>query len=102
MRELFIYYRVRSDQADAALSAAIAFQSGLRQAFPELRTRLLRRAEETSDGRQTWMETYATDPMQTPQGISAALEARINQNAQALRPFIDGTRHTEAFVACAS
>lgn len=102
MRELFIYYRVRSDQAVAALAAARSFQARLGEAFPELRMRLLQRPEAT-DGCQTWMETYATDPMNAPQGITPPLEAAIESLAQAaLLPYLVGPRHTEAFIACAS
>ncbi|CAN5903429.1 hypothetical protein BH11PSE8_BH11PSE8_21490 [soil metagenome] len=102
MRELFIYYRVRSEQAVAALATVRAAQTRLSVAFPELRMRLLQRPE-TVDGCQTWMETYATDPMNAPQGITPALEAAIDSLAQAaLAPYIAGPRHTEAFIACAS
>ena len=102
MRELFIYYRVRSEQAAAALVAARSFQARLGQAFPELRMRLLQRPEAT-DGCQTWMETYATDPMNAPQGITPAHEAAIESMAEAaLLPYLAGPRHTEVFIACAS
>jgi hypothetical protein len=45
------------------------------------------------------METYATHD---GEGITAALQARIEALALELLPLIDGARHTEVFVACAS
>ena len=101
MRELFIYYRIRPNKNDAARAAVAEFQMRLRERHPFLRARLLCRPD-SEDGRQTWMETYATDPMRDPLGISIDLQAEIETLAAALAPCIDGERHTEAFVACAS
>ena len=111
MRELFVYYRVRSAQTDAAHRAALAFQGELRLRHPALMARLLRRAENPihridSDiadaGEQTWMETYAIDARTDAAGVSQALQAEIEAGGRALAPFIRGTRHTEVFIACAS
>ena len=111
MRELFVYYRVRSAQTDAAHRAALAFQGELRSRHPALMTRLLRRAENTIYGiggdiadasEQTWMETYAIDARTDAAGVSPALQAEIEAGGRALAPFIHGTRHTEVFIACAS
>ena len=55
MRELFVYYRVRSAQASAALAAVQALQAALRDEVPGLAARVLRRPAE-ADGLQTWME----------------------------------------------
>jgi hypothetical protein len=100
MRELFIYYRVRLLDAAAAEAAVQTLQAHLREQHPTLIARLLRRPEE-ADGRQTWMETYATDPMQDPTGITAELQTAIEAHAQRLLPLLDGPRHTEVFIACA-
>ena len=119
MRELFIYYRVRSTQAGAARRVALAFQAELRSRHPALRARLLRRDEgmHTSIGigsdsdvdgatanasEQTWMETYEVDPRIDTAGVSAALQAEIEACALGLAPFVHGARHTEVFIACAS
>ena len=117
MRELFVYYRVRSAQTDAAHRAALAFQGELRLRHPALMARLLRRAEnpihgidsdiadadaDADAGEQTWMETYAIDPRTQVAGVSEALQAEIEAGGRALAPFIRGTRHTEVFIACAS
>jgi Domain of unknown function (DUF4936) len=101
MRELFIYYRVRSANAAPALAAVRHFQARLQTLHPPLSPRLLRRPDEV-DGAQTWMETYSTDPMLDPAGITAELQAAIEALAQPLAPLIDGPRHTEVFIACAS
>ena len=121
MRELFVYYRVRAAQAGAAHCAALAFQGALRVGHPALTARLLRRDENTiqgvdrgndsdsdniasditTDGEQTWMETYAIDARTHPAGVSAALQAEIEAGARALAPFMNGARHTEVFIACA-
>ena len=97
MRELFIYYRVRSAQARAAKTVVQDLHAALRAQRPGLTARLLCRAEGAADAPQTWMETYAIDG-----GVDAALQARIEALAQPLLPLIDGARHTESFTACAS
>ncbi len=103
MRELFVYYRVRAAQADAARALAIAFQAELKSRHPALTARLLRRDESApAHDDETWMETYATDPCTDAAGVSAALQAEIETGARALEPFINGARHTEVFIACAS
>ena len=102
MRELFIYYRLRSTDAAAALVAVQVCLAQLRQQYPSLSTRLLRRPDEV-DGLQTWMEIYSTDPMREPAGVSAELQTVIEaQTNAALQPWRVGARHTEVFVACAS
>ena len=101
MRELFIYYRVELDHVPAALVAVHEMQARLIEARPNLRARLLYRPD-TTDRLQTWMEIYATDFMQDPQGINVELQAEIESRAACLAPFIHGTRHVEVFVACAS
>lgn len=129
MRELFVYYRVRAAQAGAARRTALAFQAELGSRYPALTARLLRRDEgevieasigtsvdrnidknidksashATDRGRDaTWMETYLIDPRIDAAGVSAALQAEIEAAARVLEPFLNGTRHTEVFIACAS
>ena len=125
MRELFVYYRVRAAQAGVARRAALAFQAELGSRYPALTARLLRRDEgeviDTSIGTSvdknidknashdndrgrdaTWMETYLIDPRIDAAGVSAALQAEIEAAARILEPFLNGTRHTEVFIACAS
>ena len=105
MRELFIYYRVHLQAVPAAKAAVDAMQAGLRQRHPGLKARLLRRAEPDTApdaaSTQTWMETYAIDPMTHPAGITAELQAEIDAEARVLAAWIDGPRHTEAFRSCA-
>jgi Domain of unknown function (DUF4936) len=101
MRELFVYYRVRADQAEAALGVVRDLQARLSEQHPGLIARLLRRPE-TRDGTQTWMEAYAVDAAHAPVGIDASLQAAIEAEAVTLQPWLDGPRHTEVFVACAS
>lgn len=129
MRELFVYYRVRAAQAGAARRTALAFQAELGSRYPALTARLLRRDEgevieasigtsvdrnidknidksashATDRGRDaTWMETYLIDPRIDAAGVSATLQAEIEAAARVLEPFLNGTRHTEVFIACAS
>ncbi len=102
MRELFIYYRLHSIDAAAAQALVIEFQAQLRLQYPPLIPRLLRRPADGADGRQTWMETYSTDPMREPAGVTAALQAAIEAKAAVLGPWLDGPRHTEVFIACVS
>lgn len=100
MRELFIYYRIHLDHADAARVAVLAMQAALTEAHVQVRARMLIRPE-LQDHLQTWMETYSTDRMQDPHGISIELQAEIESRAAGLAAFIHGTRHVEVFHACA-
>ena len=99
MREVFIYYRVRAADAAALLAAAQRWHASLRQQYPGLKPRLLRRSDD-GHALQTWMETYAADPL--PEGISPALQSDIEAQARVLAPWIDGPRHIEVFSPCAS
>jgi len=101
MRELFIYYRVHLPAVPAAKAAVVAMQARLRQRHPGLSARVLCRADPDAAPAQTWMEIYAIDPMTHPAGITAALQAEIDAEANVLAAWIDGVRHTEAFRPCA-
>ena len=101
MRELFIYYQLRSESTGAAVAAVCSFQAKLRRQHPQLIARLLQGAEATGKNR-TWMETYSTDPAIDADGVGAELQTSIEQLARHLTPFIDGSRHTEVFDSCAS
>jgi hypothetical protein len=98
MRELFIYYRVRPGTESTALNIVQTMQRNLRQAFPHVQARLLRRPE-SAGTMQTWMEIYAMKAESCRgSGIDAALEQAIDAEATALAPCIDGGRHVEVFV----
>lgn len=100
MRELFIYYRVRIADAPVALAAVQQLQTELRARHQGLQARLLQRPEPDHD-LLTWMETYAIEP--TARGITVEMQTDIEAHAKALLlPLIQGERHTEVFVACAS
>ena len=101
MRELFIYYRVRTIDRESARDAVLGFQARLRECYPQLATRLLCRPE-TTDGQVTWMETYATDAEQEPSGVSPHLQAVIEDFAAVLTPLLQGARHAEVFTVCGS
>ena len=107
MRELFVYYRVPSIDALAAQALVHGFHERLLSLHPHLNARLLCRSDEADEADetgawQTWMETYSTDPMREPAGITAEIQSDIEAHARVLLPLIDGPRHTEVFIACAS
>ncbi len=104
MRELFIYYRLRSIDAETAHGLVLEFQERLRTQYPQLMARLLRRPPHSDEAgeQQTWMEIYSTDPMREPAGITAELQSAIEATAAVLGPLLDGPRHTEVFTACVS
>lgn len=83
--ELYVYYRVHSDQRAAALGA-------FEQARRNRPVRLLQR-QDHDPVFETWMEIYCA-PLADP----AAAERDI---AAALAPWIQGPRHREAFEAIA-
>lgn len=77
--QLFVYYRVAPDQADAALTA-------FRKARVETPIELLQRPEPAADGNWTWMEVY-------PEGWGH----REPLVAAALAGFIASERKVERF-----
>jgi hypothetical protein len=101
-RELFVWYRVRRESADAAHTAVLALQRSLRREWPGLQARLLVRDDgETS----TWMETYSLTSRIADDdrgGIDGVVEAAIAAAAaQSLDGLIEGERHCEAFAIVA-
>ena len=86
----YIYYRVRSEHADALYARVAAMQQALNEECGIV-TGLKRRPQE-KDGRQTWMEIYQA----VPEHFEAILERALVQAG--LAPFIDGQRNTEYFV----
>ena len=100
MRELYIYYRIRRDRAEAALRAVRALQQSLRTSHPELVARLLRRDGDAE--LQTWMETYAFAAAPRhgmDDGVDAGLEVAIEAGAASFAALLEGPRHVEAFDA---
>lgn len=92
--DLYIYYRVRSENAPALQQRAEIMQQRLASEFG-IAAGLKRRPEEKEE-RQTWMEVY----LAVPSGFEAALEdAVVHADMLAL---IDGPRHTEHFMDIAS
>jgi hypothetical protein len=95
MRELYIYYRIREGAAEQAGAAVRMMQRELRAAHPGLVARLLTRGG--ASGTATWMEAYALREAAASAGVDARIEGAIAEGALALAPFIDGSRHVEAF-----
>jgi len=92
--DLYIYYRVRSENT-AALHARIKSMQECLALEYAIVTGLKRRPEE-KDGEQTWMEIYHA----IPAGFETALEsATICQELHAL---INGQRNTEYFLDVSS
>jgi hypothetical protein len=94
--DLYIYYRVRHEDAAAlqvrvsAMQQRLAVECGV--------TGGLKRRPEEKDGRQTWMEVYQA----VPDGFETRLDAAVVRSA--LADLIDGPRRTEHFMdipACA-
>jgi hypothetical protein len=101
VRELYVYYRVPAPALARAEREVAELQADLRRGHPGLRARWLRRPAEPGET-QTWMETYAVDPAVAPAGVDAALEQAIATAAAQRLTGIDGPRHVEVFLACAS
>ena len=90
-RLLYVYYRIDAASVGDVAAAVQGFQAQLREAQPALQAALLRRPG-VQDGQVTLMETYAM-----PGGVSDALQARIDEAARCLAPWLRGARHTEVF-----
>jgi len=102
MRELFVYYRVDARHAARAMDIVGGWQLDLCTAHAPLQARLLKRPADDAAANETWMETYAMEPQIEPAGVSAGLQADIEREAARHLTRIDGERHVEVFVACAS
>ena len=92
--DLYIYYRVRSENAAALQGRVESLQQRLEKEYGIV-TGLKRRPQE-KDGLQTWMEVYFA----VPAGFEAALEDAFA--AEGFSALIEGPRHTEHFVDVAS
>lgn len=103
-RELYVYYRVATRDADALRLAVSAMHDRLRRAHPGLQARLLRRMDALA-GEDTWMETYAMPASigvpEAAGGVTDVLCARIEREAAAWQHLLAGPRHAEAFEPCA-
>lgn len=88
--DLYIYYRVRSVQADTLQQQVGRMQAALSREH-KVATELKRRPEE-QDGYHTWMEVY----LDTPEQFESALQQQVT--AAGLTALIDGPRHTERFL----
>ena len=77
--QLYVYYRVAAQNADAALTA-------FRKARVEAPIELLQRPEPDAEGRLTWMEVYPEGWAHREPGVAAAMA-----------PWLAGERKVERF-----
>jgi hypothetical protein len=89
-RDLYIYYRVRSEQAGLLQTKTEAMQRSLSAEYGIVTG--LKRRPEAKEGRHTWMEVY----LNVPEGFDATIETAVAQAG--LAEVIDGPRHTEYFL----
>jgi len=89
MTDLYVYYKVREENAARLLAVVRAMQAGL-PALPA-GTPQLKRRPQAQDGLQTWMEVYP--------GVDDAYQAALHEAERhaGLAGLIDGARHTEVF-----
>lgn len=93
--QVFVYYRVRAEDAAAAIAAVQACQARLRLTWPGLVCTLSRRADEAAE-HVTLMETYAH-----ADGVAAAARREIERElGTAVQAWRLGERHVEVFVPC--
>ncbi len=85
--DLYVYYRVRSDDAIRLQPQVEAMQHAL--AHNHRVACSLKRRPEEKEGRQTWMEIY----LDVPEGFASALAG-----AATSLTLIDGDRNVETFV----
>ncbi len=98
--EIYIYYRIEAADEAAVQQRVEAFQRALRQEYPGLQTRLLRRLE-NSTAQVTLMETYAFLANGDTPVATTGLLASIERAAAAIAPFLQAARHAEVFEPCA-
>jgi len=93
MTDLYVYYRVRRDDAARLQAAALAMQASLSHEHGVAAA--LKRRPEAKDGLHTWMEVY----LATPDGFAAHLDHAAHTHLAAL---IEGKRHMEVFLDCSA
>lgn len=89
MFDLYVYYKVRVEQADALAPLVRAMQARLARSHGVAGQ--LKRRPEAKDGMQTWMEVY----LATAPAFAAALSFAANEAG--LSGLIAGERRTEIF-----
>lgn len=89
MRDLYIYYQVKEEHAQA-LEARVRAMQGKLAASSGVSPQLKRRPE-ARDGLQTWMEIYPV----VGEGFAGQLDAAAE--AAGLLALTAGARHVEAF-----
>ena len=92
MIDLYVYYKVRSEDAGELAPRVRAMQIQLSGARAALGRPLLQRRPETRDGLQTWMEVYP--------GVDEGFGALVEQAAidAGLARYIQGPRRAETFI----
>jgi hypothetical protein len=100
VRELFVYYRVDARHATQAMGIVSSWQRELRAAHAQLLVRLLKRPVADAESKETWMEAYAM--ASGAPDVADALLAELSAGPASLSRLIDGPRHAEVFIACAS
>ncbi len=90
MADLYIYYRVRDE--DAASLAPRVRMMQQRLALEHGMDAQLKRRPGSSSGQQTWMEIY----LAAPEGFDAVLATAVTDARVA--ELTEGARHTEVFM----
>lgn len=95
--QVFVYYRVKPEDAERAIAAVSAMHADLRAAVPGLLCRLGQREEVAEAQCVTLMETYSSDA----RGPPAWRHTVETLTAERVQQWIVGERHVETFVPCA-
>ncbi|MGI4845701.1 MAG: DUF4936 family protein [Janthinobacterium lividum] len=92
MIDLYVYYKVRIEDARELAPRVRAMQLRLTGARDEHGGALLQRRPDVRDGLQTWMEVYP--------GVDDAFGARLEQAAAdaGIAGLIQGARRSEVFI----
>ncbi|TWI69167.1 uncharacterized protein DUF4936 [Pseudoduganella lurida] len=97
--DLYVYYRVRDEDADALLPQVRALQAELAAAHRVVPQ--LKRRPESADGVQTWMEIYPGVAADSADAMTHAMAEAVALSG--LPPLLVGPRHIEVFtdIPCA-
>ena len=92
MIDLYVYYKVRSEDAGELAPRVRVMQMQLTGARDGHGGALLQRRPEARDGLQTWMEVYP--------GVDEAFGARVEQavHEAGLAAYMQGPRRSEVFI----
>ncbi|MDD3266151.1 MAG: DUF4936 family protein [Burkholderiales bacterium] len=93
MIHLFVYYKLDSTEVPSLLTALSNILIEVQEKHPSIITKILKRPNLGSDGKETWMETYVLDE-NLEQSLTKLLDMLV------IKYNLTFNRHYELFKEC--